>query len=312
MSTFTQEFTFTPKFTHLSGSRNGVSINSRTEIEVIRSENVLDVNREYKCAMERFQLKGALLPVFDANARTITVTVENKSTEDRHSVDAEHSQFFREVRAVHPHFLYELRDVAVGINDALEAACTAASVPGVDIPTFQLNRASGDKFEIVSNSSFRGAYDIIVNEPFEYYFTGFYFIPDANDDSLFYLDFTQDTETQISSSLEFLSPIASIAVEAPGLPVVNELVPAPNSDDENVQNNNSSFLVDFLPNPSNQGRADVQFEMSAYPRWHSMIPGGDTQSFRLVFSWYDFNNERYDIIIGRQGSCKAKLYFEEM
>ena len=293
---------------YITGQARGTSPSDRAEINILRSKALIEDTTGWLACCERFKLKGCFLPLFDSETRPVEVRIQENSSGDIWSASVTHERVFREVPDRQPNFIYDLRDVATGFNTALNAACVSAGVPGADIPTFELN-SSGTLFLFRSNASFRGAYEIIVNEAFEYYFNTFYFTPDAESTD-YYVELNADEEIQEGSTLEFLSPITRIALET-NLDVENEFIPPPNSSDNEVADNVGSFLVDYTYNPqSNQGRVAIEYVASGIRRWHSMTPTGTVRDFTLRFVWYDSLNNRYPIILGAQGFAEAKMLFK--
>lgn len=297
------------QYLYLTGQSIGDSPSSPAIVRVNRQEPFLTNTTGWLVSAERWILHGVVLPVFDSSLRPITISFVSKITGEGLQATASFSQEKRTVPVQFgTKYLYDLRDVALGIQNTFNQIGNDLNIPQDHIPVISTN---GRVFSITSTQAFRDQHDILVNEAFEYYFGTFDF---RREDDDYVLELNQDTETQHSSTLEFLSPICRIAIGTQGLPVDYELIPPPSNASGVVANDIGSFIVDFRYIPSgNQSRVSLLYSATdSDHRWANLQNATELRTFSLEFSWYDYNNEKHPIILGTDGFAEVKMVFKKV
>lgn len=269
-----------------------------------RQNNILDnAEKDYLLSVEMFHLHAVRIPLFKPSQRSYNLGVTDVGTGDTFYRDVDFSSFVED-----DGFMYDYRDVATAINEALYAICnTDLSVPVGDIPEFTFNK-SNLRFEVKSNSTFRSGYEILFNDDLRVDFNSFEF--DRIDDIYEMIVLSDDVETQDSGTLEFLSPISRIVLESQGLPVKFELLPPQNGSINTISNNSAVFITDYkYVQKNNQDIQSILFESKSTDQRYHNVKNTLFSKFSLFFTLYDYENNKYPLTLLPQSRIQIKLMF---
>lgn len=274
-------------------------------IDVQRQIPVVENTEDWKVAVERFYFHGALLPLFDPQAGTCTVTIETIVGGAMTTQDLDFSPY-QETDG----FIYDYKDVAKAMNDAFDALATTLTISGPNTPVMSFNPTT-KVFSITTNSTFRSAYKILFNEHLFFYMPSFDYVNFLS--SPHFLDITGDTFTQHTQTIEMLSPVSRIVITTSSLPVRSELLPPPKDANTSIAGvgAESEFLVDFkYTQQNNVCMNHIEFVASdSDHRWHDMKEVQGLTKYKMAFNWYDYNNVGYPMKLYEKSSCDVKLYF---
>lgn len=293
--------------TYIDGKVTGVS-GSKVLSEIVfeREDPILARDDGIKeVAVERFLLHNVVLPLY-SNTKTLVIRLVGAST---YSATVNFSSLVDSNG-----FLYDYRDFATAISNALTSVC--ASAGEVNVPTFTFN-ASTNLFSINSVSAFRSAWTLQFNYALYWLLPTFDYSSSSGqvfDDVIDTWDLilNSDTVTQSNSCLEFLSPLDVILIKSIQMPVAEELTPAPVGANI-ISNNSTSYLMDFkYIQSNNQFRNTITYNsLENDKRFHDIVKHGDIKKFSIRFQWADYDGNVRDIYLGSNSIAKIKLYFRK-
>jgi len=284
-------------------------------VSINRSIPILKDVADVVTAVERFDLHGARLPLFDTtrNEWKIGMRPVGGGAVSQYIVDWSSftgiRDFYEQGTGDADRYLYSYKDVASGIDLAFDNLASSLGIAEVDRPRFEYDLDT-HRFHVVTTAAYRGAYDTLVNDSFQFALNTFDIILDT-DAGWYVLDIQGDDFEQANATLEFLSPVRRIAVKSNGLPVKYELIDPP-STGFSIADGVGSFLVDFKYTQVNNQSIQALFYLpeGADQRWHNLTTGVDLRSFTLSFNWVGFDGVFHKILVPPQGSVTVKLLFQ--
>ncbi|CAK6624545.1 penton [Cafeteriavirus-dependent mavirus] len=281
------------------------SYKQQIKINVNKSSNILDMDKKYLVSVEHFKIEKVRMPLFKPARVEYQVGILNTSTDEMVFRDVDFSTFVED-----DGFMYDFKDVATAIHETITALCeTETTVPEADIPTFGFNKSSL-RFEITSTLNFRDNYGILFNDDLRVDFGSFEF--DRIDELYEMVVLSGDVETQDSKTLEFLCPISYVVIESSDLPVEYELLP-PISKNTSVSDNTGVFLTNYTYEIlNNQDYVYIVFNSSTTIHRYHNITQNNFSKFDLSFTMYDYDNNKYPIILLPQTVANVKLMFESI
>ena len=251
---------------------------------VNRASPILNEDKAYRVAIERFYLHGVTLPLFScdkvwkigmriAGGSTVVETV-NFGTDE---------------------YLYDLRWLATHITTTM---ASLASTVGCDAPSMSYDPASA-KFTLTTTGAFRAGYELLFSERMKWALNSFWFHPTMDEDRMYQLVLSEDDEVQGTSTIELLSPVSRAALRTTSLPVVPELIPPLAGEDPGeINRRETGFLVDYnISQSSSQSTQGILFTPPGFLRWHNLMTTSDLSAFSISAWWIDYKGNFHQIYL---------------
>lgn len=288
---------------YLTGQAHGVNgTSSVARVNINRQTDVISDTTGWLISVERLIMNKILLPLFDPNLNTPTISFQNIGSGAVTSEVVDFSAYDDT-----DGYIYDYHDVASAISNTFDSLCTTLSI--ADVPTMTFDETT-NKFSINSVVAFRNAWKIGLNNDL------FTYMPTFNYESVlsspYYVELSSDTDSQYVATLELMSPVSRIVIRS-NLPTVNELLPPPFNQPDAVAGSadTASFLVDFdVQQANNQPVSLIKYSARDKDHvWHNFKESRNINSFYLDFYWYDYNNVGHPIALNANSQIDIKLYF---
>jgi len=289
-------------------------------ITINRQEPILETTDNTVVAVERFYLHGARLPLFDTQANVWTIGIRPTANPAApiasynivwDNLGTNRLFYERAGSEEAERYLYDYRDVATSITNTIALLCGTLSIPSVDFPTVDFDLDT-KKFVFNTTDAFRATWDMFFNEPMMWALNTFPFHTETPD--WFKIEPTDDVETQSVQTLEFLSPVARIALRTRSLPVSYELLPPPVSPFAQVISDAiGSFLVDYkYTQTNNQSLQGILYSAAdADHRWHNMLNASHITSMAISFLWVGYDNVFHQMTLPPSSFAEVKILFKK-
>jgi len=293
-------------YTRLTGQAHGELTRKTAEIKVYRSSPIVQNSLGWDVGIKRLIIKNVKLPLFDPSQYPATVYFKNIST----------SVVTAQVVDFTPHsdtdgYIYDYQDVGDSITDAFAALCVTLSITAPDIPTFTFDSGSL-KFAVNTTAAFRAAYKIAFDTDLYSYMPSFDY--ESVFSSPYYVDIANggDKTEQYTSTIELLSPVASIAIKS-DLPAANDLLPPPFNKPNSIATSydEAKFLVDFdVQQTNNQAENLIRYNAKLNEvEWRNITSNNDITNFYLRFYWIDYKNNSNLLYLEKNSIITSKIIF---
>ena len=274
-------------------------------VQVNRGSPILENSFGWDVGISRLIMKNIKLPLFDPSQSSVTIYFQNISTS---TVTSQLVNFAPLVES--DGYIYDYQDVAAAINNAFAALSATLSI--VDVPTFTFN-PENLKFTVNTVSAFRSSYKIAFDSDLYSYMPSFDYESVAT--SPYYLDLSNngDTLQQYTSTIELISPVASIAVKS-DLPASNDLLPPPFGSSSDIASvfDEAKYLIDFdVQQTNNQAENLIRHSAKLNEiEWRNITSNTDITNFYLKFYWIDYKNNSHLIYLDKNSVINAKIIFQ--
>lgn len=293
------------KYIRLTGQAHGTdSIQNVAEIKVYRATPIILNSLGWDVGVERLIMKNIKLPLFDPSQSNVTIYFQNISS----------SVVSSQVVDFSPHsdtdgYIYDYQDVAEAISTAFTTLCASLGI--AQVPTFTFDSESL-KFTVNTVSAFRTDYKIGFDTNLYSYMPSFDYLSVLS--SPYYIDLVNggDASVQYTSTLELISPVASIAVKS-DLPASNDLLPPPFGSVDTIATSydEAKYLIDFdVQQTNNQAENLIRHSNKLNEiAWRNITSNNKIYNFYLKFYWIDYKNNSHLMYLDQNSVINLKLIF---
>ena len=284
--------------------RNNGSNLLQCSAEDVREPRVLAEPKLYQCALDRFTIHKAWLPVFE-NSATLTVRVIKKSDGSIHPSNLSFAGLVDSNNLMwnHQYFLNAL-------NAAIAAAGASAGV--TNHPTMTMDADWKATLDYSAEANFADLYYVEFNEPLYSIFHTFSYSDVLYEQEYFTLTLVNaGTKTSTTAEAVSLSPVSQIFVKSNKMPLVYELTPSSGSA---TSRNSDSIITDFEFGGLNRyPLQNINYTATTGQyRFHSMRESSTFNTLDFQFYYKTYNNTEFPLYLLPSGSCNIKVLFKRI
>lgn len=291
--------------------RNDTTALQKAEVSQIRRPFIMRDPERYECAIDRFSVHKAWLPVYE-DYHTLTIKLYDIVNDETHTADLDFSAVVDS-----NNLLWDYNYFVAIFNITMSIACGQMTTTPIttDYPTLSIDISTWKATIDFTSATydFKNDYIISFNEPLFSILNSFSFVSVVFEQSYFNLNTQGATGTTMTTADPVeLSPVDTIYVKSSKMPLIYEYTPSATGTE--VSDNTESIITDFQLGGQNRlplNTINYSAISTGNYRFHSM-EDGVFSTIDLAFFYKTYNGISHPLYILPSGFVNCKMFFKRL